>query len=499
MRRFIAISAAKIAAKLSQLLKQGSGSSLPGRVALALYPSLLEDFMEDITPGTRPELGVMPGLAQSGTAKRWFKFFHVFASQIPFLRGNPMFCSPDCARPGMTPSSGRVPGATPDLVQSGTAKRIPAGEFTRLKICTSGTNGKTTTTGMVKQIFYEYKTFLGDKSSIICNDLGANLYYGIVAAFLSMTDFWGNLRSSDFIIEVDEAAFPKVAKVLQPELIAVTNIYRDQLDRFGEIDTTQKLIRSAIQNAGNPTLVLNANDPKVLELADSSSGRIILYQVDYALQNFDEGFTNTQAAERVEVKAHIIKEEIDRTDLELHLGNNLLKLSVPLPGLYNSYNATAAAAIAYADKVPVDIIKTGIENYKAAFGRSETKIFNDVKYQVFLIKNPTGASEVLKHLSQDEKGRFLIIINDNYADGRDVSWLWDAKFEYLNQVPKSQVFCSGRRAYDMALRLKYAGISDIKVEPDIRAALDQAVHECPGQEHLYVLPTYTALLELEKL
>lgn len=479
----IAILLAKLSAFLCKLFKIGSGSSLPGRVALAISPKLLQQFASEIESNREA-----------------------------------------------------------------------------IKICVSGTNGKTTSTGIIKQILTEYT---GDKN-IVCNDMGANLYYGVCAAFVNATgDGRGKslliptLKSSNYVLEVDEASLASVTELLKPEIVTVTNIYRDQLDRFGELATTQRLIREGISKAGHikngtllPKLVLNADDHKVVELGEFINSEIIFYSVEYSqellktklnidhshlIRDFDtpppgigvqlssrgkSQLVSTLVPTRnVMVKGIVLEENFDYSVVKLQIRKQRDKalpvstevfdsidstdVRIALPGLYNVYNAVAAAATAYAMRVPLNYIKSGVENYKTNFGRAEIKLINGVKCQTFLIKNPTGASEVLKHLSRVDDARFLIIINDNYADGRDVSWLWDAEFEHLNQpqIVKNKIYTAGKRAYDMALRLKYAGIPADTIEPvpSIKKILNRALRDCKVKhQRLFILPTYTALLKLTR-
>lgn len=435
MRQELAINSAKLSSKLIKTLRLGEASSLPGRVALALNPSCLKTFATTLN----------------------------HESQLAFF--------------------------------------------------ITGTNGKTTSTGLLKQICIEAQ----GHSKIICNDFGANLYYGICTELVRSSDYQGKLKSSSYVLEVDEATLPRLALDLKPRILTVTNLYRDQLDRFGEIDSTQKLIIQGIQNilqesSAPLTLILNADDPKVSAIADHFDShtkiKVIFYSVEfssssasYQIQDLDSSLQATNKR-KPDIKVYIDNEAIEYSDIHYYTGDgkSSANIQVKLPGLYNVYNAAAAISSALVAGISADHIKAGIERYHTAFGRSEVRTFAGKQYQSFLIKNPTGCSEVLRHLSKDLNADFMIAINDNYADGRDVSWLWDAQFEYLNQLSNAQFLCSGHRAYDMALRLKYAGIHEdhIRIEPRLKTALQQACRLSPNK-NLYLLPTYTALLELNKI
>jgi UDP-N-acetylmuramyl tripeptide synthase len=198
------------------------------------------------------------------------------------------------------------------------------------------------------------------------------------------------------------------------------------------------------------------------------------------------------AAEHVLVKP-------EASEIRLRYGNETADLTLPLPGLFNVYNLLAAAAVIYDLGMPVEVVKKGVAHYQSVFGRAEKKRLQGKNALIMLIKNPVGASEVLKLVGGDPKGKLLIALNDNYADGRDVSWIWDAQFEAIPH--DKQVVVSGDRAEDMAVRLKYAGIPEFQllVQPDLKAALQLALDQTQSDETLYVLPTYTALLTLNKM
>jgi lipid II isoglutaminyl synthase (glutamine-hydrolysing) len=372
------------------------------------------------------------------------------------------------------------------------------------RVTVSGTNGKTTTTGILKKILQEIS---GDLE-ISSNDFGANLFYGVASCFSLNTDWQGDLRSSAYVIESDEAAFKNIIKAIKPKYVCITNIFRDQLDRFGEINTTQKLLIEGIETLylenAKPILILNADDKKVSEIGKIFQDVFYYRVLGSKLKNFDQQDDDLDSLE-VNIQARILQEESDYSIVELTSSKSeLYKFRIPLAGHYNVYNAIAAFTTAWAMGLKPEKIIKAIETYSTAFGRAEEKVYRGRVIKVFLIKNPTGASEVLKHISKDHKAKFLIIINDDYADGRDVSWLWDAEWEYLQDSVKSKqssLICSGRRAEDMALRLKYSGFfeSQVQIEPSIEKALDKTVSSSLEGETLYVLPTYTALLSLEKI
>jgi UDP-N-acetylmuramyl tripeptide synthase len=434
MRDIIAVNLSKLSTSLIKFFKLGSASSLPGRVALACSPNILKNF------------------AQKLNLSNNFSFF------------------------------------------------------------ITGTNGKTTSTGLLKQILQARLP----EQKIICNDYGANLYYGITAELVRSSNPLAKLVSRSYALEVDEATLPKLASELYPSTLAITNLFRDQLDRFGEIDSTQKLLVSGIKNiitrAPSLNLVLNADDPKVALIKDLLAGepefskiKTFFYSVKfkdpsktYAIQDLDSSKPKSVTVVP-DIVINVEQENIDSSIISYSFKNTTSEaIELKLPGLYNIYNAGTAIACALVSGIGFQEVKAGIENYHTAFGRSEIKFYKNRKYQSFLIKNPTGCSEVLRHLTKDKSANFVIAINDNYADGRDVSWLWDARFEYLASLPDSVFVCSGKRSYDMALRLKYAGINETRIinREDIISALDYCL-DIDTKKSVYVLPTYTALLELQ--
>ncbi len=398
-------------------------------------------------------------------------------------------------------------------------------------ITVTGTNGKTTTAGLISSIFEKQ----GRKT--VHNRKGANMLTGITSAVAEKSTLNGKLDCDNCILELDEAYLNPAFEEFNPDIVLVTNLFRDQLDRYGELNTTAKKIESAVEKSAKIKplrLVLNADDPLVSGITDNFD-EAGLTKIFYGFEkiehvNQQEKVFSPQETVNCRCTKPFTYEKIfyghlghydcscgvkrpnprvsGRACIDVNHSDIVIKpenceefpVRVNLPGLYNCYNALAAAAIALEAGISPENIKKGIENYSTTFGRAEALTLKGKEVLIQLIKNPIGATEVLKTIKNDEKGKFFIIINDNYADGRDVSWLWDANFEMLSGYDKIAVV-SGVRAYDMAIRLKYAGISskNIIVKENIKEALLQALSGVNNGEKLYVLPTYTALLELEKL
>jgi len=346
--------------------------------------------------------------------------------------------------------------------------------------------------------------------------MGANMLNGVVNALsLQINPF---KKSQYSVIELDEANVELVYNDFDADYLLITNLFRDQLDRYGELATTKKFIQNGIDLKSDITLILNADDPlvasfesknkiyygiseivfedglqpsatKTEEVFTCSCGKNLNYSKKFYAQQghyyCDCGFRRPE-----------VKYEAKVTLYKNHSVVNMrgVDYTVPLVGLFNAYNTIGAIAVA--SELGIKNIKESLLSFKVAFGRSEVKTLNGKRTLIQLIKNPVGANEVLKTI--DKISNLLIIINDNYADGRDISWLWDAEFEFLKDS-KKEIVVSGTRADDMALRLKYAGVpvEKIKVINDIKKAVDYVGKN--SDNDITILPTYTALLKLNKL
>jgi len=395
----------------------------------------------------------------------------------------------------------------------------------------TGTNGKSTTAGILASILK------GAGKSIVHNRSGANLQSGLLTALLKQTTMNGTVAAKMALLEVDEAVLRKVSVNNEAQLILVNNFFRDQLDRFGEMEQSIAMVCEGLNLRQEGALVVSGDDPNVCRLAvkaiheglnENQVLRFGILPSALQLSSIPEIFAEELAScpscgqdlqyssqwlgqfgdfycphcayrkPNPDVLVTFLRLQPDFSEIEITFPEgHTLTLTVPLPGLFNVYNALAAVSAAYSLKISLEDIATGVENYKSLFGRSQEVCYKDKRLKFFLIKNPIGASEVLRLISSDPKAKILIAINDDYADGRDVSWLWDAHFEYLNSST-FPVYTSGSRGLDMAVRLKYAGVKDIKHIRGLQEAIDE-LSKMDDDSHLYVLPTYTALLKLVKL
>jgi len=434
---------------------------------------------------------------------------------------------------GATSAPGRVlmrlePGAIGAL-----GARLPRGS-----VLVSATNGKTTTAAMAAGIFERYGLRL------VHNQAGANMAGGIATTLLAAARPRGGIAGEMGLFEVDELWLATLVDQLHPRAILLANLFRDQLDRYGELDTIAESWHEAVSSS-TARLVLNADDPQVADLGREQSGAVYFGVDDDSLAMpgmahaadakhcrrcgapyvFDAIYLGHlgryhcascgQARPAASVTgSHVTLEGVRSASFRLRTPVGEADVRLSLPGLYNVYNALAAAALASALDVPLVDIVAGLAGARAAFGRAESVTLSvngaggpatagsSRELRILLVKNPAGANEVLRTLALEPgEHDLLAILNDNIADGRDVSWIWDVDFELLAGRIR-RITCSGTRAPELALRLKYAGLDTgrIRVQSDIERALREAsADRAGGDAPLYALPTYTAMLSLREL
>ena len=446
-----------------------------------------------------------------------------------------------------------LPGVVARRIDPSALRRLSAA-LPRGVALVGGTNGKTTTTRMLATILE------ADGRRVLHNRAGANLVTGLTATALAGSSLLGRVRADIGLFETDEAALPRALEETRPRLVLLHNLFRDQLDRYGEVDTIAASWRAALERLpADATVLLNADDPAVAALGEGLSARVRYYGLEdtgqatgasthiadslfcrrcgapYRYSAIFYAHIGHYACERCGQRRPAPDIRLERLELEGTTGARLylsfrgaadargyFEIRLPLPGLYNALNALAAAAAALLLGVAPARIRDTLERFSAAFGRIERVDAGGRPLLLALIKNPIGASETVRMLTSsvvssplsvvesdeswatdhglrttDHGLHLLVAINDKYADGTDVSWLWDADFERLEGRVAGAVV-SGTRAGDMAVRLKYAGIAPerIAVEPDLARALDTALAGLPAGATLYALPTYTAMLEL---
>ena len=449
LRLMLAIMVARLAMFASRLTGRGRGSSLPGKLALRIYPDILNHYR------SQPRKGV---------------------------------------------------------------------------IMVTGTNGKTTTNNMLAGILEQ----VGHK--VVANLEGANLITGVVTAFIRSGSITGRVSIDYAVLEVDEAVFPLVSSWIKPDMVVVTNFFRDQLDRYGELDTTVKKVLAALQKlTGDVKLILNGDDPLVARLAVESGLTTSFYGV-MPVQELSTGASYSREAKfcplcgaglqygiyiysqlgdyacpgcgfarpNPDLEATAVLEEENSIKALVTGTDGHWQVRLPVRGIHNLYNALAAFCASLSLQVAPQTALASLEKYLPATGRMESFRYQNRRVLLNLVKNPTGFNRALFALLGDHgtpKQEVLIAINDNDADGRDISWLWDVDFEMLALHPEkfSRFVCSGQRAEDMALRLKYAGVPVwmIDIEKEYRQAVEQVLN---GKgERVGILATYTALWPVEKI
>ncbi|MBI4213268.1 MAG: DUF1727 domain-containing protein [Chloroflexi bacterium] len=383
----------------------------------------------------------------------------------------------------------------------------------------SGTNGKTTTARMLASI----ARVAGLQP--VHNRAGANLPEGILSALVDASDLVGNLHGRLGVFEVDEAHLPGAARATLPRAVVLTNLFRDQLDRYGEVDFVARSWAAAVKDLGpDSTLIVNVDDPSLAHLAESAPGHLLTFGVENRSLGNDSLAHEADrrlcpvCAQRLDYSScyygHLGTYECGAcgwkrptpdvavlqadgadngtTAVTMHSQGAQLVATLPAPGLHNVYNAAAAAAAALAlDLDPASIV-AGLEQMRGAFGRHERIRVGGGTLTLDLVKNPVGFNQALRTVLDPDLT--VIAINDRFADGTDVSWLWDVDFERL-AGQEAPVLCTGLRAHDLALRLKYAGVGAEQPEASISTALGRALERTRQGGQVALFCTYTATLE----
>lgn len=362
-------------------------------------------------------------------------------------------------------------------------------------VVVSGTNGKTTTTKMVVELLESQGL------KVFTNRTGSNFTRGVAAALLGEIDIKGNLDADIAVLELDEAHAVHFVRVVKPRYSLLLNVMRDQLDRFGEIDYTAGLLRQVAEATGEK-IVINREDPRLLAISKKlPSEKVVFFGLDKALASTfptdDDMRAGKGASATTPPQALSVLETLDSQTAEFSLGRKKLTATLKLDGIYNIFNAAAALALVASivgDKLHLDALKEQLEQITPAFGRGETLQVAGQPLELVLVKNPSGFRLGLKSFPPEGYAT-MIAINDNYADGRDMSWLWDVDFDSLR--PEGVAMVSGIRAYDMALRLQYDEVVPSKVELTLSTALHEFIsdHETKPKR---IYCTYTAMLALRR-
>jgi UDP-N-acetylmuramyl tripeptide synthase len=393
-------------------------------------------------------------------------------------------------------------------------------------IIITGTNGKTTTAKMLVEILSE------DGYTVLHNPSGSNLTRGIASALIQSANIFGTKIHADIaVFEIDEATMPEATTKIRPRAVLVTNLFRDQLDRYGELDKTAAIVGSSLRGFPMMTTILNADDPLVSSLAKYVEGPVKYFGVEdknintsstaamdskdctecgheliYENRYFGHlGVWKCSNCEQKRSKLDFSVSEIDikpkNSKFKLNLSKESLPVEMQISGLYNIYNAVSAASGAEVLDAGGAAVSSALRNFSAAFGRMETFTLKGKEVTLLLVKNPTGANQALDAVFSDKKTKTIMLaLNDNFADGTDISWIWDVDFESLN-LSGSNFVVSGIRAEDMALRLKYAGVGakQIILEKNIIEAVNKTVEIAGSGDGCYIFPTYTAMMEVRSV
>jgi UDP-N-acetylmuramyl tripeptide synthase len=445
-----------------------------------------------------------------------------------------------------TRTLGRGGTAVPGLVAERVSPAIVSELAAKLEtsVLVTGTNGKTTTARMLAEIL------AADGRTVVHNRAGSNLMRGITAALVEAAGPLGQFPAgAAAVFETDEATIPEAARAIRPRVLVITNLMRDQLDRYGEIDAIRERWVETIEALDRETaLVLNADDPSVATLAEHARGPVVLYGIDDPAVALSPDAAAEHAADALwdpksgadyvydrRFYAHLghwqcvgIGRKRPRPDIRavgVETTSGMLRFSVAsggaadasspgppeevesvqvrLSGLYNVYNAIAALAASRVLEVPSELSAAALGRVSAAFGRQEELVVEGHPVRILLGKNPAGMNEALRTLQSGPQAtrQVLVLLNDGVADGADVSWIWDTDWESLAPYVAA-VWVGGHRASDMALRLTYAGFPEPRLDEanpqGVVAALTLALAELPDGAPLFVLPTYTAMLEVRE-
>lgn len=392
-------------------------------------------------------------------------------------------------------------------------------------VCVTGTNGKTTSCRIIEQGLIE------TGKSYFMNRSGANLITGVTTSFIMNSSIFGKCKKEYAILECDENAFKKISKYIDASVVLVTNVFRDQLDRYGEVTHTLSAIEESVSNMPDSVLCLNADCSLTYSISKKHNNKVYTYGVnspfpgvnaqnsvsdakycifckneyEYSFKTYGHlggfkcphcGYERKMPDVAIEQTVEL-KEDYSTVLINFFGEKDFVKINVP--GTYNVYNAAGAALALSCLGIDKKIIFDSLSNFNCAFGRMEKFQYNSNTINMILVKNPAGFSQTVNHISASEKEfSAFFCLNDNAADGRDVSWIWDVEFDSLVQCSKlKNIYTCGKRAYDMALRLKYAGIdaSRIKVieNEDYDKMIDFAISE---NREVYIVPTYTSMMEL---
>lgn len=382
-------------------------------------------------------------------------------------------------------------------------------------ICTIGTNGKTTTNNMTDLLIRS------GGAKTVCNNIGANMLYGVVTAFIASASLSGRLKAEYAVIEIDEASARLVFRHLTPDYITITNLFRDQLDRYGEIDITIKLLKEALDMVPDAVLVINEDDPLCKYLSEICQNKAVTYGISEKVLNplnetkdgrfcqkcgeelqyeyYHYSHLGNYKCPKCEFKRETPDFEATETDCEKNVAftlNGSERIRSSTYGFYNIYNLLAATAVVKTAGIKTENLSEVFSSYKPQIARMEEFKFGNKTIILNLSKNPAGFNQAISSVINDSRKKSVVIaINDNAQDGRDVSWLYDVDFEMLKNECETYAV-SGKRMYDMALRLFYADVCDSPAMDE--DPVDLAIKlMSDDSEVIYMLVNYTVIFSAE--
>ncbi len=395
------------------------------------------------------------------------------------------------------------------------AIRIVAAQIRKKIIVTCGTNGKTTTNNLINNV-------LSDKSRTVCNKVGANMLSGIATAFLSKTNIFGKLNSDYAVLEIDEAYAVKAFEHFTPDIINLTNLFRDQLDRYGEIEYTKKVLMDAINKAPDATLVINADDPVCYGIAFETKVKTVTYSIS---ENINTELSDTKDGKfcvncGCELKYNYYhysqlgdyycdcgfkRPDADYKASEISLSDGIsfkinkdYAVKANYRGFYNIFNILACYAVIKTIDFDISSFEKILTDFKPQFGRME-KFMVGKPVILNLSKNPAGFNQAIQTVISDSGVKDIVIsVNDNPSDGIDISWFWDVDFEKLADMNIRKIAVSGLRKDELKVRLKYADINkEVYVAENLSDAVSYLVNN--DTDKLYILVNYTEIFEANKL
>jgi len=371
-------------------------------------------------------------------------------------------------------------------------------------VVVAGTNGKTTTSLMIKTILEK------SGKKVFQNSSGANLLNGIASTLIQYASVSGKINYDVGIFEVDENTLPHILKQVTPSVLVLLNLFRDQLDRYGEVNTIQQKWDNGLEslkNMSEVTLVVNADDPRTAFLGEKHSLPVNYFGLNGTNKKLDDASDSLFCPQcdsgltyKTVVYSHMGKWECPHCGLKRPKTDLEEMKTYPLDGTYNKYNTIAAVLTCDILGISKHASEQALKDFKPAFGRQE-KIQIGQKYvQIFLSKNPTSFNQSLETIMHKNPKTILFVLNDRIPDGRDVSWIFDTNIENYN-FNAVGVFTSGDRAYDMSVRLKYShpAVKHVDTVIPLTEAIRSSLSNVKNGETLYILPTYSAMLEVRKL